>query len=153
MNFIVTGLSPEPFVPLYGLGDGELAKRRARRVVVDAPGYPERIELRDAEPGETLLLVNYEHQPSDTPYRSSHAVYIREGATKRWSGDHLPEVLRKRLLSLRGFSAEGLMVDADVVEGREAEPLIERLLDDPAVAYIHAHYARPGCYAARIDRA
>jgi hypothetical protein len=153
MNFIVTGLLPEPFVPLYGLGDGLLAKRRARRVVADGPGYPERIELRDAKPGETLLLVNHEHQPADTPYRSSHAVYIREGATERWSGDHIPDVLRKRLLSLRGFSAEGLMVDADVVEGREAEPLIVRLLADPAIAYIHAHYARPGCYAARIDRA
>lgn len=153
MDFTVSGLSPEPFVPLYGLSDSELAKRRARRVVVDGSGFPERIELRDAEPGETLLLVNFEHQSADTPYRSSHAIYVREGATERWSGGHLPEVMRQRLLSLRAFSADGSMVDADVVEGREAEPLIERLLSDPAVAYIHAHYARPGCYAARIDRA
>ena len=78
---------------------------------------------------------------------------MREGATEAWSGDDLPEVMRKRLLSLRGFSGEGMMVDADVVEGREAEPLIERLFADPQVAYIHAHYARPGCYAARIERA
>ena len=153
MNFTVRGLSPQPFVPLYGLSGEELAKRRARRVVVDGPGFPERIELRDAEPGETLLLVNFEHQSADTPYRSAHAIYVREGATKAWSGDHLPEVMRKRLLSLRGFSADGMMVDADVVEGREAEPLIERLFADRQVAYIHAHYARPGCYAARIDRA
>lgn len=153
MNFTVHGLSPEPFVPLYGLSDDELAKRRARRVVVDGPGFPERVEMRDAEPGETLLLVNFEHQDADTPYRSSHAVYVREGAAKTWSGDHLPEVMRKRLLSLRAFSAEGSMIDADVVEGREAEPLIQRLLGNPEVAYIHAHYAKPGCYAARIDRA
>ena len=153
MNFTVTGLPPAPFVPLYGLSDGELAKCRARRVVANGSGFPERIEMRDAEPGETLLLVNFEHQDADTPYRSSHAVYVREGATERWSGDYLPEVMRKRLLSLRAFSSEGSMVDADVVEGRDAEPLIERLLGDPAVAYIHAHYAKPGCYAARIDRA
>jgi hypothetical protein len=153
MNFTVHGLSPAPFRPLYGLSEGELAKRRARRVIAGAAGFPERVELRDAEPGETLLLVNFEHQDADTPYRSSHAIYVREGATEAWSGDHLPEVMRKRLLSLRGFSSEGLMVDADVVEGRQAEPLIERLFADPEVAYIHAHYARPGCYAARIDRA
>ena len=153
MNFTVRGLSPEPFAPLYGLGDDQLAVHRARRVVVNGSGFPERIEMRDAEVGETLLLVNFEHQDADTPYRSSHAVYVREGATERWSGNHLPEVMRQRLLSLRGFSADGSMVDADVVEGREAEPVIERLLSDPAVAYIHAHYARPGCYAARIDRA
>ena len=153
MNFTVSGLSPEPFVPLYGLDDAALAERRARRVVVDGPGFPERIEMRDAEPGETMLLVNFEHQSAYTPYRSSHAIYVREGATETWSGDHLPEVMRKRLLSLRGFSADGSMVDADVVEGRDAEPVIERLFADPAVAYIHAHYAKPGCYAARIDRA
>jgi hypothetical protein len=153
MNFTVSGLSPEPFQPLFGLSAAALAQRLARRVVVDGSGYPERIEMRDAQPGETLLLVNFEHQPAGTPYRSSHAVYVREGATERWSGDHLPEVMRKRLLSLRGFSAEGSMIDADVVEGRDAEPLIERLFADPAVAYIHAHYAKPGCYAARIDRA
>ena len=153
MHFTVSGLSPEPFLPLYGLSDAELSQRLARRVIVDGSGFPERIEMRDAQPGETLLLVNFEHQPADTPYRSSHAVYVPEGATERWSGDHLPEVMRKRLLSLRGFSAEGAMISADVVEGGEAEPLIERFFADPAIAYIHAHYARPGCYAARIDRA
>ena len=153
MNFTVSGLSPEPFQPLFGLSAAALAQRLARRVVVDGSGYPERIEMRDAQPGETLLLVNFEHQPAGTPYRSSHAVNVREGATERWSGDHLPEVMRKRLLSLGGFSAEGSMIDADVVEGRDAEPLIERLFADPAVAYIHAHYAKPGCYAARVDRA
>ncbi len=153
MNFTVSGLSPEPFVPLYGLSDGELAKRRARRVVVDGSGFPDRIEMRDAEAGETLLPVNFEHQNADTPFRSSHAVYVREGATESRSFDGLPEVLRRRLLSLRGFSSEGMLVEADVVDGSEAEPLIERLLSDPAVAYIHAHCARPGCYLARIDRA
>ena len=153
MNFTVHGLSPEPFVPLYGLSDDALAERLARRVVVDGPGFPERIEMRDAQAGETLLLVNFEHQSAETPYRSSHAIYVREGATETWSGNHLPEVMRKRLLSLRAFSADGSMVDADVIEGRDAEQLIERLLGDERVAYIHAHYARPGCYAARIDRA
>jgi hypothetical protein len=153
MPFTVTGLSPEPFVPLFGLSDEALAQRLARRVVVNGTGFPERIEMRDAEPGETLLLVNYEHQPADTPYRSSHAVYVREGASEAWNGDALPEVMRKRLLSLRGFSADGHMVEADVAEGAEAEALIERLLGNDRIAYIHAHYARPGCYAARIDRA
>ena len=109
--------------------------------------------MRDAEPGETLLLVNFEHQPARTPYRSSHAVFVREGATEQWSGDGLPDVMRRRLLSLRGFSDEGTMIDADVIDGQAVEPLIARLFDDRRIAYIHAHYARPGCYAGRIDRA
>ena len=86
--------------------------------------------------------------------RTAQDSRIRQpGAKKIWSGDHLPEVMRRRLLSLRAFSAEGSMVDADVIEGREAAPLIERLLGNPQVAYIHAQYAKPGCYAARIERA
>jgi hypothetical protein len=153
MSYVISGLSPEPFTPLFGLSDEALFQHRARRIVVEGPGYPERIEMRDAEPGEALLLVNFEHQDADTPFRSSHAVYVREGAERRWTGSVVPPVLAKRLLSLRGFSRDGMLVDADVVEGTEAESVIERLFGDPAVAYIHAHYARPGCYAARIDRA
>jgi hypothetical protein len=153
MSFTVRGLSPEPFKHLYGLPDAELTRQLARRVIAGESGFPERIELRDADPGEKLLLVNYEHQPANTPYRASHAVYVREGATEAWVGDHVPEVMRKRLLSLRAFSGDGNMVEADVVEGVEAETLIERQLANPDVAYIHAHYARPGCFAARIDRA
>ena len=153
MPFTVHGLSPEPFLLLYGLNDEELRAHRARRMIVDGAGYPERVELRDAEPGETLLLVNHEHQSADTPYRSSHAIYVREGATQARSCDGLPEVLRRRLLSLRGFSAEGMMIDADVCDGSDAEALIERLLGDERVAYLHAHAARPGCYLARINRA
>ena len=109
--------------------------------------------MRDAEPGEILLLVNYEHQPADTPYRASHAIYVREGAKAAYSAvDELPEVMRKRLLSLRAFSAKHMMVDADVVEGEAAIPVIERLFDNPKVAYIQAHYAKPGCFAATIGR-
>ena len=77
--------------------------RRARRVVVNGSGFPERIEMRDAQAGETLLLVNFEHQIADTPYRSSHAIYVREGATESWSGDHLPEVMRRRLAVAAGL--------------------------------------------------
>ena len=153
MSFQVTGLSPDIFAPLFGLSDDELKLHRAKRVTVRGPGFPERIEMRDAEPGEILLLVNYEHQPADTPYRASHAIYVREGAKAAYSAvDELPEVMRKRLLSLRAFSAKHMMVDADVVEGEAAIPVIERLFDNPKVAYIQAHYAKPGCFAATIGR-
>jgi hypothetical protein len=152
LNYTVTGLSPAPFHHLYGLPESELARHRARRVIAGESGFPERIELRDADPGETLLLVNYEHQDADTPFRASHAIYIREGAIEAVRVAGLPDVLRRRLLSLRAFSADGMLVDADVAEGEAADPLIRRMLGDGRVAYIHAHAARPGCYLARIDR-
>jgi hypothetical protein len=155
MTFRITGLSPEPFRPLFGLSDHDLAARGARRYIADArPGYPDRIELRDAEPGEAVILVNHEHQGADTPYRSRHAIFVLEGALAAYDRiDEIPEVLRPRTISMRAFDAAHMMIDADLVEGGEVESLIERLLADPKSAYLHAHYAKRGCYAARIDRA
>jgi hypothetical protein len=154
MSFRITGLSPHPFRHLFGLSDEELAKHGAKRYVADSsPGYPDRIEVRDAEPGETLILLNYIHQPADNPYRASHAIFVREGAETPYDRtNEIPDALRLRQISLRAFDADDLMVDADVVDGRDMESVIERFFADPHVAYIQAHYAKRGCYAARIDR-
>jgi Protein of unknown function (DUF1203) len=154
MSFRITGLSPEPFRPLFGLSDQELAAQGARRYVADSkPGFPDRVEVRDAEPGETVLLLNYTHQPADTPYRASHAIFVLEGAKVRYDRiDEVPPALRLRTLSLRAFDKDDLIVDADLVDGGNVESAIQRFFADPRVTYIHAHYAKYGCYAARIDR-
>ena len=110
--------------------------------------------LEDAEPGERVLLLNYEHLPVESPYRSRHAIYVRESAVRPYDRvNEIPPALRERLLAVRAFDADGLMIDADIVEGREARPLIERLLSIDGAAYLHAHFARRGCFAARIDKA
>ena len=155
MSFRITGLSPEPFRHLFGLPDAALAAHGARRVRVErSPGTPDRIGLRDLEPGEHALLLNYEHQPADTPVRAAHAIYVHEGTAAAYDRiGEVPEVLRRRTLSLRAFDAGHEMVDADLVDGRELETLIARFFADPAVAYLHAHSAKPGCYVARIERA
>lgn len=155
MSFRITGLPSESFRHLFGLSEAELAKRMVKRYVADEkPGFPCRIEMRDAEPGETLLLLNHVCQPADTPYRASHAIFVREGATHTFDKvDEVPEAMRVRLLSLRAYDADGMMVDADVTEGGGIEILIERLFANPAVSYIHAHNAKRGCYSGRIDRA
>jgi hypothetical protein len=154
MSFRIMGLDPAPFAQLYGLPDEDLARRGVRRLVADRPRLPDRIEVRDVEPGETLLLLNYTHQPADTPYHASHAIFVREGATTPYEAvDAVPDALRTRTISLRAFDDRGDMVDAELVDGREIEPAVDRLLSNPAVAYIQAHYALRGCYAARIERA
>jgi len=155
MRFRVTGLSAAPFQHLFGLSEAELSKYGAKRYVADAkPGYPCRIEMRDAEPGESLLLLNHTYQSADTPYRGSHAIFVREGATETYNQrDQVPEVMRVRLLSLRGFDETGMMLDADVVEGAQIEQLIDRMFSNPDIRYIHVHNAKRGCYSGRIDRA
>ncbi|MDB5711954.1 MAG: hypothetical protein JWL96_4024 [Sphingomonas bacterium] len=154
-GFVLRGLDPAPFTPLFALDEDALAARDARRVVATSkPGFPCRISLQDAEPGETLILANFEHLPVASPFRSRHAVYVREGAGDPAEyRDTLPEQFRTRMLSLRAFDEAGMMVEADLADGREAEAVIERILADPRAAYLHAHFAKPGCFAARIDRA
>lgn len=153
MHFRITGLPAEAFHELFSLSDEALAERQAMRVVADQPhGYPCRVSLTDAEPGQSLILLHYEHHSVDSPFRSSHAIYIREGEQQYDQVDEVPDQLRRRLLSVRGFDRHGMLRDADVAQGTALEPLIERLFTDAQVSYLHIHMARPGCYAARVDR-
>jgi hypothetical protein len=153
-HFTVRGLSSEPFQALFALSDEELAKRRAKRVVADSkPGYPCRVSLEDAELGEEVILTNFVHLPSESPFHSAHAIYVRKGATAPGPyKDSLPEMLRGRLLSIRAFDANDMLVAADAIEGHRAENAIAKLFEDPAVAFLHVHFAKMGCYACRIDR-
>jgi hypothetical protein len=154
MSFHITGLPAEAFTHLFSMSDAQLAEHGAVRRVADArPAYPCRISLTDAAAGDELILVNFEHQPAATPYRASHAIYVRKGEQTFDAVDAIPDQLRRRLLSVRAFAADGMMVDADVVEGNALEGAIAKLLANERAAYLHLHFAKPGCYAARVDRA
>ena len=155
MHFRIRGIDPTPFQHLFGLSDDELTRHRARRYVAETnPGYPCRISLEDAEPGETVILAPFAHQTAATAYQSAGPIFVRENAKARFEAiDMVPEQLASRLLSLRAYDEGGMMIDADVVEGRELRANINRFFGNEQTAYIHAHFARRGCYAARIDRA
>jgi Protein of unknown function (DUF1203) len=155
MDYRIRGLSPAPFMHLYGLSDAQLAGHGAKRYIVDAnPGFPDRIEMRDVEEGAPVLLINHVHQPGDTPYRASHAIFIREGAERAYEAiNDIPLVLQVRPLSVRAFSANHWMVDADLRDGNILEPLVHKFLSNPEVAYLQVHFAKRGCYAALIVRA
>ena len=155
MNFRITGLDSAPFQHLFGLPDDALAAAGAKRYQVDShPGYPDRITMQDALPGASVLLVNHVSQPAKTPYYASHAIFVLEGADTPYDAINIvPEVMQCRLLSLRGFSDDGMLIDADVVKGHHIRGVIERLFADPSIAYIHVHNAKQGCYSGRIDRA
>jgi len=155
MSFIVTGLPLEPFQPLFGLSDADLAAKGAvRQTAVAGERFPCRITLEDAAPGQSVLLVNYEHQTAPTPYRSNYAIYVSEAArqTRRLAGE-LPPVLRGRPIALRAFDAAGMLIGAELALNDDVAEAIARRFDDPDAAYLHAHNAAYGCFAARIDRA
>lgn len=152
MSFRIQGLAAERFTHLFTMSDAELAAEGAVRRVADE-GSPCRVSLTDATPGEEVILVNYEHHPVDSPYRMRFAIFVRAGETTFDQVDTVPEQLRGRMLAVRAFDVAGMMVAFELTKGALVEQAIERLLADQRAAYLHIHFAAPGCYAAKVLRA
>ena len=155
MTFQIHALPAEPFQDLFHMPDDTLRQHRACRVTADAaPGYPCRVSLEDAKVGEELLLVNYQHLTGASPYAASHAIYVRKGVQQAYPApDQVPQVLSRRLLSVRGFDAQGLMQDADVVDGMVLDTKLDQMFGNPAISFIDIHNAKQGCFAAKATRA
>ncbi|MBM3630256.1 MAG: DUF1203 domain-containing protein [Alphaproteobacteria bacterium] len=152
MSFRIQGLPAESFTHLFTMSDSELAAAGAVRRVADN-GSPCRVSLTDATPGEEVILVNYEHHAVSSPYRMRFAIFVRAGETTFDQVDTVPEQLRGRVLAVRAFDAEGMMVAFELTKGAIVEQAIERLLADERATYLHIHFAAPGCYAAKVVRA
>ena len=127
----------------------------ARRLVVDeTPGFPCRVSLADAEVGETVLALPFTHHDVSSPYRASGPIFVRRGVESATPEvDEIPLMFTHRLLSLRGYDEDAMMVAAEVVDGSMLEAAIRGQLDDESVRCRHIHNARPGCYNCRVDRA
>lgn len=152
-NFCISGLPASDFVHLHGLTDSALAAGHAQRMVVDAhPGYPCRVSLVDAEIGETVYLLPYKHLQVAGPYRASGPVFVREAASDiSLPVNTVPLMLRHRVLSLRGYNQEGMMITALVTEGEALESALARLFENQRISYVHIHNAGPGCFNCRVD--
>lgn len=155
MTYRISGLARETFEPLLGASDEVLNAAGAIRVTADAkPGFPCRVTLEDAEPGETLILLNHVSHDVDTPFRASHAIYVRERAERVAEyDDAVPAMFDSRYLSLRGFDEAGMLRAAALAAPGEADAEIRSLLDRTEIAYIDIHNAAAGCFAARVQRA
>jgi len=155
VTFQISALARDRFTPLFPLSTDTLAARHIKRCVADQPrGFPCRVSLREASVGERVLLLSYEHQPADSPYRASGPIYVREDAVEATlAPNDVPDILRTRILSVRAYDDRHLMPASDVVDGTALETVVERLFADERVRYLHVHLAKAGCYACRIDRA
>jgi hypothetical protein len=151
MSFRIIGLSPEPFARLFDLSDEDLAACGAVRRVADdrTPGYPCRVSLTDARPGDELLLVNYEHHPVASPYRMRFAIFVRKGEEQFDAIDQVPDQLRTRQLAVRAFDANGMMLGHELVDGARANVAITINASHPS----HPSQIREGNPLANISRA
>jgi hypothetical protein len=154
MSYRIEGLPREPFEHLFGLDDQELAAIRIQRMTVDEqPGFPCRFTLDDCAVGERVLLLNHVSHDAANPYRASHAIFVSEDGVPACFENSVPPALDRRVLSLRAFGMDGMMVDAALTQPGEADETIRRLFRDGRTAYIHAHNAVRGCFAAKVERA
>ena len=154
MSFIIRGLNGRAFSHLYGLSDDELRKKGAIRIPVDEyPCYPDRITLRDIPAGETGILLNHTYLDTDSPYRGSHAIFIWEGQSEEGVfRDTIPEVMQKRMISLRDFDHRDMLIEATIAQPGEVKEHILSLFKNDQVDFILAHNARQGCFSCRVER-
>lgn len=153
MTYSITGLVAEQFAPLFAMDDAELAARGARRVTASADrGFPCRISLEDARAGEELILLHHVSHDVDTPYRSAYAIYVRPDVSAATYCDEVPPVFEGRPIALRAFDSAGMLQTASLAAPGDADKAIRDLFDDDGIAYIDAHNAAHGCFAARIER-
>jgi len=154
MTYRITGIDPAPYRHLYGLPDDALASHGILRMTVtEKPSFPCRVSLIDRDVCESMLLLNHVSHDVANPYRASHAIFVTEGATDAAEYvDEVPPVFAPRVLSLRGFDASGIMVDAILTQPGDSDLGIRTLFENPAIDTIHAHNATRGCFAAKIER-
>jgi len=153
-NFLIQSISHNKVRHLFSLSDSELTKINAIKIIVDkSPGYPCRVSLEDAEIGETIIALPYRHHDVKSPYRSSGPIFIREKCTQaNLEINEIPDVLTSRLLSLRAYNKQALMINALITEGKDTKKSLIKLLSNQKVSYIHIHNANPGCYSCCVER-
>jgi hypothetical protein len=156
MTFQIRGLAPEQFTHLFSLSDAELSALGIdRHIANEELSFPCRVSLQDAAIGEELLLLNFAHLETTSAYQTKGPIFVRRHALLApLFVDKLPPMLDQahRLFSVRAFDSTDRMVDAEVANGSELQALLTHFLSKPAVKYMHVHFARRGCFAARVDR-
>ena len=125
------------------------------RIVTQGGGMPCRRCLQDGQVGETMYLIPYNPFPADakdSPYQGPGPIYVHARECGKYEGSEVPEQQRKRLLSLRAYDGEHMMVDQAVLKGEELGAKVGRMLEGQEVEYVNVHNAGPGCFAVRIER-
>jgi len=118
-------------------------------------GEPLRCCLRDALPGEELILFGYEPNLPPSPYREVGPVFAhRAPCAEAVSTYDYPSDWRGRPQVLRGYDSRGWIHEATKThDGHNPESVVAEMLADPSVAQIHSRNIAYGCYMFAITRA
>jgi hypothetical protein len=98
------------------------------------------------------VLFPYASIPPGRPYSESGPIFVHAEACPRYEPtDRYPEDFRSHRV-LRAYDSENDMIDAMVVADDQPEPMIEKLLQNPATAFLQARSVTRGCYTFKIER-
>ena len=117
------------------------------------PGYPCRVSLEDANIGEEVILFPFQHHSTTSPYQATGPIFVRKKAVvATLKVNEIPSFLNHRFLSLRGYDENGMMVDAQTVEGASLKTAITGLFSNKTIEYLQIHNASYGCYMCQVNR-
>ncbi len=153
-NFQVKAIRGGEFDRLFTLDKPALEEMGAIRMTVDKqPGFPCRVSLEEAEVGEEVMLLPYQHHKTYSPYQATGPIFVRKNAkTTSLAVNEIPVFFNHRLLSLRGYNTSGIMKVASVTKGDVLREELDQMLKDPDINYIHIHNARQGCFLCVVER-
>jgi len=154
MNFQIHSLAPAPFDAFFKMSDAQLlAHSIVKTIVTEANSTPCRVSLKDADVGATVLLLNHQHLQGQTPFQASHAIFVTQDVQQSYPEvNQVPQVIHSRMVSIRAFDKQQMMVQADIAQGLEVSEKIQLMLNDKNIEFLHLHYAKHGCYIARVTR-
>ena len=122
-------------------------------VTANSPrGYPCRHCLRWAQPGEQVILFPFAAIPPGRPYSESGPIFVHAEPCQRYAATReFPADFRKGR-AFRAYNSAHDMIDAEVVNGSEPEAVVEKLLQNPETAFVHARSVTRGCFTFQIER-
>ena len=115
--------------------------------------FPCRVSLEDAEIGDEVILLAYQHHKTSSPYQSRGPIFVKKNATTvKPAINKIPKLLNHRFLSIRGYDKKGMMKASLVTEGQNLKEVLNETFNNREIDYIHIHNAKPGCYMCEAVR-
>jgi hypothetical protein len=158
MPFVVAPIPAEVVAQLLVRDD---AGNAPRLVVEDEGGSPLRCCLRPTRPGEDVALVSYaplrrwaaSNAVDAGPYDETGPVFVHAAGCEGYADSGYPPALRDAPRMLRAYGRDGRILRAVQVPPYGAfDRELEALLDDAAVAVVHARAVEFGCFTFEAHR-
>ena len=122
-------------------------------ITVDTPeSAPCRHCLRWAQPGERVILFPYAAIPSSQPYSETGPIFVHANECQRYSAtNEYPADFRNGRV-FRAYDSKYNIIDAQIVNGREPEVVIQSLFQNPDTAFVDVRSVTRGCFTFRVLR-